>query len=68
MGVYICAWCGKRLNDIVFEGDRDSHGICPECKKKVDAEFNEFLKRKTEMESISQATKQKHNTKGGKFS
>jgi hypothetical protein len=30
----ICAWCGKVLKRGI-NTDRNSHGICPECKKKL---------------------------------
>lgn len=33
----ICAWCKKDLGH--FEGDVDTHGICPECKEKMIADF-----------------------------
>jgi formylmethanofuran dehydrogenase subunit B len=38
-GRYICSWCGKFLNDVTFEGDKHSYGICKACKKEVDKEF-----------------------------
>jgi hypothetical protein len=38
MARYICAWCGKYLNEIVFEG-KDSHGICDPCRREVEKEF-----------------------------
>jgi hypothetical protein len=33
MARYVCSWCEKEgvktyLNDIIFEGEHDSHGIC----------------------------------------
>ena len=45
MARYICAWCAEKgivtyLNDIVFEGNKDSHGICIECAKEMLKEFN----------------------------
>lgn len=27
----VCAWCGKILGTV--PGDKDSHGICQDCKK-----------------------------------
>ena len=38
-GRYVCAWCEKFLNDIVFEGATNSWGICPACKKEMDKEI-----------------------------
>ena len=39
MARYVCSWCGKYLNDIVFEGDKNSHGICVTCMSEVKKEF-----------------------------
>lgn len=33
----ICSWCKKDLGQ--FTGDKDSHGICPECKEKMMADI-----------------------------
>jgi hypothetical protein len=38
-GRYICAWCKKFLNDIVFKEELNSFGICPSCKKEMDKEI-----------------------------
>ena len=42
MARYKCAWCGEYLNDIVFEGEIDSHGICKACKAEVDKELDKI--------------------------
>ncbi len=33
----ICAWCKKDMGH--FDGVGDTHGICPECKEKMMADF-----------------------------
>jgi len=38
-GRKICAWCKKDMG--YFDGQGDSHGICPECFKKMKAEIRE---------------------------
>jgi hypothetical protein len=44
MARYKCAWCAEKgivtyLNDIEFEGDKDSHGICKSCADEMLKEF-----------------------------
>ena len=41
----ICAWCGKHLSGKKNDPDV-SHGICNSCKKKVEKEKDEYLKKK----------------------
>jgi len=42
-GRRVCAWCKKDLGE--FDGKGTSHGICPECKKKMEQEHPEIFKK-----------------------
>ena len=44
----VCAWCGRRLTPPEEEEDTGpgvSHGICPECRERVVAEFRESIRQ-----------------------
>lgn len=45
----ICAWCDKVLDD--SNSELISHGICPDCKKKVELEMEEVFGKKNEISS-----------------
>jgi len=34
-GRIVCAWCEKDMGPTKFESEKDTHGICEECAKKV---------------------------------
>lgn len=38
----VCAWCGKIIRG---EGDKITHGICPECSKKQMDEAKQLIKK-----------------------
>lgn len=40
MGQVICAWCGEVIRTTPW--DFDTHGICPGCKVKMDAEIDKM--------------------------
>lgn len=51
--IVICAWCGKFIRFKDSPGDTPpkdpiSHGICPECKRKLEDETEEILGEKQE--------------------
>lgn len=47
-GDVVCAWCGKHLrDDPKISGT--SHGMCPECTKKMDAEISAMSNRKADI-------------------
>ena len=37
-----CFWCGKEVREVISIDDTPgvSHGICEDCMKEVEAEFN----------------------------
>lgn len=40
----VCSWCGKHISGKKDDPDI-THGICPKCKKRVEREAREYLKK-----------------------
>jgi hypothetical protein len=64
MARYVCAWCEVKgiityLNDIVFEGDKDSHGICKSCADEMRKEFEAVKEYNDSVSNGKQQHKQK---------
>ena len=43
-GDLVCAWCKKTLKKDHVDGNKNSHGICPDCKAK---EIQDYLSKKS---------------------
>jgi len=42
-----CAWCNTHMRwGACVKPDKISHGICPECRKEVNQEIEEFVNNK----------------------
>jgi len=46
----ICAWCKRVIRD--EPGEEVTHGQCPECRKKMEKEMEEYYKNKKEVKDV----------------